>query len=232
MTKTISPVLIVGMHRSGTSCLAGCLEEAGLFLGDVNTSARFNEKGNRENFSAMEIHDAVLADAGAAWDSPPASPASWSNTSQEKLASVIGSYPVDKIWGLKDPRLLFVMDGWRKLASPRLVGTFRHPGEVAESLQRRAKSWNQPMGDARAHDLWMRYNQRLLEERAETAFPIVRYPDRDYIRKVQGICDDLGLNPPQTFSFFDDDLRHHESPATEIPTALRETWNELNDVAI
>jgi len=29
------PILILGMHRSGTSCLAGCLEEAGLYLGDV-----------------------------------------------------------------------------------------------------------------------------------------------------------------------------------------------------
>jgi len=43
------PILILGMHRSGTSCLAGCLEEAGLYLGDVNLKAGFNKKGNREN---------------------------------------------------------------------------------------------------------------------------------------------------------------------------------------
>ena len=28
-------VFVLGMHRSGTSCLAGCLEHCGLHLGDV-----------------------------------------------------------------------------------------------------------------------------------------------------------------------------------------------------
>ena len=43
------PIVILGMHRSGTSCLAGCLEELGLHLGTVITSAPHNKKGNREN---------------------------------------------------------------------------------------------------------------------------------------------------------------------------------------
>ena len=33
------PVAVIGMHRSGTSCLAGCLEDLGLNLGDVITEA-------------------------------------------------------------------------------------------------------------------------------------------------------------------------------------------------
>lgn len=44
-----STVLILGMHRSGTSCLAGSLQEAGLYLGEVNTAAPHNAKGNRES---------------------------------------------------------------------------------------------------------------------------------------------------------------------------------------
>ena len=30
-------VCILGMHRSGTSCLTGSLQQAGLFLGDCHT---------------------------------------------------------------------------------------------------------------------------------------------------------------------------------------------------
>jgi len=39
-TSSSQAVLILGMHRSGTSCLAGSLQEAGLYLGEVNTAAR------------------------------------------------------------------------------------------------------------------------------------------------------------------------------------------------
>ncbi|GAB4540989.1 MAG: hypothetical protein Tsb0010_18670 [Parvularculaceae bacterium] len=220
------------MHRSGTSCLAGCLEEAGLYLGDVNTKAQFNAKGNRENFAAMAVHDDVLASADGQWDNPPELQPRWDETAIRKLESVIASYPIDKIWGLKDPRLLFVMDGWRKLTDPKLVGTFRHPAEVAKSLLRRAESWNRPMDEAHAFDLWARYNRRMLEERARTAFPIIRYPDRDYISKVTGICKNFGLAPPPTFTFFDSELRHYDAVSAEVPGELREIWAELNDVAI
>jgi len=45
------PMLILGMHRSGTSCLAGCLQAAGLISGEVNIQAMYNAKGNRENLA-------------------------------------------------------------------------------------------------------------------------------------------------------------------------------------
>ena len=43
-------VCVLGMHRSGTSCLAGSLEQQGLFLGETNTRGPFNLRGNRESF--------------------------------------------------------------------------------------------------------------------------------------------------------------------------------------
>ena len=44
-------VIVLGMHRSGTSLLTGSLEAAGLHLGEVNNAARYNPKGNKENES-------------------------------------------------------------------------------------------------------------------------------------------------------------------------------------
>ncbi|WP_173204579.1 hypothetical protein [Sphingopyxis sp. BSNA05] len=37
-------VLILGMHRSGTSCLAGALERCGLHLGDVRRTGTHNKR--------------------------------------------------------------------------------------------------------------------------------------------------------------------------------------------
>ena len=62
---------VLGMHRSGTSWLAGSLEERGLALGEVNESAKYNAKGNRENSELQSLHAAVLRDSGGTWRDIP-----------------------------------------------------------------------------------------------------------------------------------------------------------------
>ena len=62
--KKSSPIAILGMHRSGTSCLAGSLQEAGIYLGDVVTSAAHNQKGNRENVHSMMMCWAIVVGRG------------------------------------------------------------------------------------------------------------------------------------------------------------------------
>ena len=65
------PVAVLGMHRSGTSSLAGSLEEAGLHLGEVVTRADHNQKGNRESLAMRDLNDRLLEHNGGAWDRPP-----------------------------------------------------------------------------------------------------------------------------------------------------------------
>ena len=40
-------ICVVGMHRSGTSCLTGIMQRMGIELGEVFTENEFNKKGNR-----------------------------------------------------------------------------------------------------------------------------------------------------------------------------------------
>ncbi len=66
-------ITILGMHRSGTSALAGSLQAAGLELGDVRTEGEtFNQKGNREPSELIALHEDVLITNGGAWHLPPA----------------------------------------------------------------------------------------------------------------------------------------------------------------
>ena len=53
-------VAVLGMHRSGTSALAGSLEQHGLFLGRVSTSNPHNPKGNRESAEVRRLNEDVL----------------------------------------------------------------------------------------------------------------------------------------------------------------------------
>ena len=61
-------ICILGMHRSGTSCLTGSLQEAGVDLGDCHSWNPHNRKGNRENQEIVDLNDAVLHLNDAAWD--------------------------------------------------------------------------------------------------------------------------------------------------------------------
>lgn len=224
------PVLILGMHRSGTSCLAGCLEEAGLWLGNVNHEARFNRKGNKENRAIMDLHDRVLAQAGHAWDNPPGSPLIWPGELLSDLAALLADYPQDRSWGVKDPRTVLLMDGWCRLVEPALVGTFRHPLETVASLQRRALAWGQPMTHEQALMLWRIYNEHMLAVWRQNPFPVVQYFSQDYSQLIGRLCYIRGLEVPDRFSFLEAGLRHEQAEAP-VPERVRDTWQSLLDLA-
>ncbi|ASM75916.1 hypothetical protein VITFI_CDS0137 [Vitreoscilla filiformis] len=63
------------MHRSGTSCLTGLLEDIGFSAGKVDRWDPFNHKGNREDERVNRLNNALLQTANFAWNAPP--PLTW-----------------------------------------------------------------------------------------------------------------------------------------------------------
>nr|GGI01749.1 hypothetical protein GCM10011355_33120 [Aquisalinus luteolus] len=218
------------MHRSGTSCLAGSLEQAGLFLGEVNTAAPFNRKGNRENLSLMKLHDRVLADNDAAWDNPPEGEITWTSGQLDDLRTAIEPYEDKPVWGAKDPRALFLLDGWLAETAPRFVGTFRHPAAVVASLCHRAKKWKKEMSSDHALSLWQAYNERLIARHDASPFPILRYGTPDYADRLAGIIETLGLDTSARIDFFEDGLMTHQAE-DDVPASARPLWDRLCDAA-
>src|SRR3954451_9257859 len=131
-------VAVVGMHRSGTSWLAGELQTRGLELGEVSERNPHNRKGNRENRTIGSIHERVLRDSGGSWSKPPRS-VTWTASARSELQSHVASMSRRyERWGFKDPRTLLVLDEWRQLVGGlQLVGIARHPLAVAQSLSAR-----------------------------------------------------------------------------------------------
>ena len=64
-------VAVLGMHRSGTSAIAGMLADHGVELGPVSQQNRFNPRGNREIRELNRLHDRILERSGGAWWDPP-----------------------------------------------------------------------------------------------------------------------------------------------------------------
>lgn len=206
-----SPVAVLGMHRSGTSSLAGSLEEAGLHLGEVVTEAPHNRKGNRESLAVRDLNDRLLEHNGGAWDRPPSS-LTWDGDFRTQRTAVIAAHAASWRWGFKDPRTLLTLPFWEEgIPDLALVGTFRHPLAVAASLARR---------DGLAVDaglaLWADYNERLLAAHDRAAFPLISFDlaGAAYTAGVAAIAAHLDL--PGRPTFFSDDLRHHD-PDLDAP---------------
>lgn len=223
------PVLILGMHRSGTSCLAGCLEAAGLYLGTVNTAAPFNKKGNREPEHIRDLHDALLQQNGASWNAPPAGPLDWTKDLLEALKHRTADLATEPQWGVKDPRSAFCLKGWQSLYEPRYVVSYRHPSAVVSSLVRRSISWKRPMDRADAYALWAAYNKRILDEVRGADTPFIRFgvERADYAEQLKRICEYLGLNFETAMTFYDGDLDTNSTDTSDMPEACVAIWELL-----
>lgn len=221
------------MHRSGTSSLAGSLEEAGLFLGQVGAGGRWNRKGNRESKVLMQLHEDVLKANGGAWHRPPQHVV-WSDDHRRRRDRFIAKRSGRPVWGFKDPRTILVIDGWLEaIPALEMVGTFRHPAVVARSLQRRHGSDSPDMW----LELWLAYNAVLLELVETHRFPIIDFdlPGEQYQLRLRDIAAELGLRTPKGDSeFFDASLRTSQQARPDdvtLPATVAQAHQRLIAIA-
>lgn len=217
---------VLGMHRSGTSCLTGTLKSAGMVLGDVSVVNPFNAKGDCEDTRIVRLHKDLLHANGGSWYAPPRS-VRWSHSFRSQRDSIIRSYDGIRCWGFKDPRTLFTLDGWFE-AVPDLqpVGIYRHPLAVARSLERR-----NGMSIEQGLQLWAEYNRRLLAFSDRLPFPILCFDldACDFEQQLRDAVSGLGLEAEgNEFGFFDPALRHeNEEQDQPLPANVAKLYAAL-----
>lgn len=220
-------LFVLGMHRSGTSCLAGCLERSGLFLGDVSRSNQHNLKGNYELLHVTRLHDEILKANGGSWFQPPET-VKVSDEHLHSMSNTVTQLKRRAPCGLKDPRALLMMNTWMHVGgSTSMVGTFRHPRAVAQSLAAR----NQ-MPEEQAYGLWAKYNRELVELHKKHQFPLIEFDLSDvqaYCDTVSALAIALGLDPnlESIGEFVTSKLDHSTIGESSIPPLCEETYAYL-----
>lgn len=224
-------VIILGMHRSGTSCLTGSLQQAGLALGEFSEWNPHNLKGNRENTEIMALNEAVLKANGGAWDLPPRH-IEWPPVFREQARQILTKYASTPVWGFKDPRTLFTLNGWLDLGiTPYYIGIFRHPLSVAASLMRRNSD---TFDQRRALRLWYEYNRKLLQIYEKSAFSLLCFDWQEDIFHAaldRALCK-IDLTPPtNTERFYSRELVHQVSETAFLPWKINRLYRKLRKIS-
>lgn len=141
-------VLVLGMHRSGTSALTRCLNLLGVDLGShLLSPEKANAKGFWEHADAVRINDDLLQSFGMYWHSLDPLPANWLESegaarAREEICSLIRrDFEGVPLWGLKDPRMCRLAPLWIQVLRDMNIDVaaifvVRSPLEVAASLER------------------------------------------------------------------------------------------------
>ena len=225
-------VLILGMHRSGTSFLTKSLHEAGCYLGTdlLADTMRDNLEGHWESREAMLINEHLLQRAGGTWNSIPHRLQSDPET-DERMAAFVRSLQTHAVAGWKDPRTTVTFPLWKPhLQNYRIVAALRHPMSVARSLHVRN---GMPIEDGLR--LWTVYNERLLSHisgEKDVLWFDFDAPPEQVAASVRRICAALGLQcDEQVGTRFNPYLRHHARTEAITDPAAAELYERLRRMA-
>ena len=227
-------IIILGMHRSGTSCLTGSLQQGGLELGEHSTWNLHNTKGNRENNYIMQLHEDILASNNCSWHYPKKKIA-WLPEQLEQASSILKANAQQATWGFKDPRTLFTLNGWLSLGiNAQYVGVFRDPTAVAASLLKRGSGTGAIQEMSHALELWYQYNSQMLTAYKKQAFPILSFDwDEDtFHQALKKLHDHLQLKPlADDERFYEQTLVHNQSEAQRLPWKVRRLYKKLKSIS-
>jgi hypothetical protein len=229
-------ILVLGMHRSGTSALTRLLGLLGAALPATLVAAdENNETGYWESLPINQALERLLREAGSAWqDWRPfdpgwhRTPAAAANVAELKQV-ILSEFGQEPLFVLKDPRICRLIPLFSDVLhelniDPSAVIIVRHPTEVVESLRKR----NQ-LSPQHARLLWLRHV--LDAERNTRSWPraFVTYAQllEDWSAVASATAQRLGLEwrdkmellRPQIDAMLSKRYRHHFADAVDLDTS-------------
>ena len=178
-----SPIIVLGMHRSGTSLLIDALTSIGLFAGDITGP------DTSESLFFQYMNDAALSSSQAHWSNPENLAFALNNKTYTSALLNLYQRTIDSHWkhlyklsapqknlngdagpfGWKDPRNCLTIPLWTKLyPNARYIFIHRHGLDVAQSHVNREHKINNSIYVTRCLDLgrsfslWEEYNRQAM----------------------------------------------------------------------
>lgn len=226
-------ILILGMHRSGTSALAQIMHALGADIpSNLMPADQHNHNGYYESLSIYKLNDDMLKSAGSAWNDWQQIDSGWLQTPVAQRFKIRAINILHQEFGnstlfvLKDPRICRLLPIWLDIleafgATPLPVIITRNPLEVAASLYQRDHISLQ-----NASLIWLRHVLELECHTRNLSRTFCTYSQvlEDVNATVMRISNQLPVTWPQAIELAQPDfkayikktLRHHAFSQTEL----------------
>ena len=177
-------VVVLGMHRAGTSLVTRGIKSLGIYMGDDFVDPQFdNPRGYWEDRNVVDLNKRVLSVFGLKWESPDLlTGAQWQEPELEAMRleaieHVRANFSSHPLWGFKDPRTIRLLPFWWPVlesvgVQDSYVVVIRNPLSVAESLIVRQPDVFDP---ALAHALWLAHMVPYLSMIEKKPFVVTDY---------------------------------------------------------
>lgn len=243
-------LIVLGMHRSGTSAMAGLLGEMGCDLPkDLMAPSEMNAKGFFESNKITSLNEDILASAGMTWFDLNRFPETWYASpkapefQKRSRAVLLDEFGESGLFVMKDPRNCRLMPFWEDILAeqgvqPLYVCIHRNPVEVAASLQQWA-GYEPLYGQI----LWLRHilDAEIATRGKKRVFVSYDQILSDWREVVSRVSSNLDLVFPRSVGiaakgvrrFLSADLKHLSSENVTIPKLeeasdwLAATWEVL-----
>jgi len=233
-------VIVLGMHRSGTSATSRVLNRMGSWLGSESSVTR-----RFEHAAIQDTNEEILRAFGGRWHTPPELDEGWTTDSRLRdldapARAALADLEGHPVFSWKHPRTCFTLPWWeRHLRTPPVViYVYRHPAEVAASLATRNE-----FGPAHALLMWETYNVAAL--RAAAGHRVITMPYSHLVddpAATAAVLHDaltawglpLTADPASAVEEVSSDRRHHHAPpeldpAVATPSQVR-LWSRVQDL--
>ncbi len=235
-------LLVMGMHRSGTSALTRLLNMLGAYVasdGATTGASTENPKGFWERRDVRAANDLLINSAGSTWDdirdfTPDGISDEVKRAFEKQARNIVLDLDGHRPWVMKEPRLCETLPAWIPfLEVPIAIFVYRHPVEVALSLKKR-----NGLSMAVAIALWEKYNLDALAATAAMPRLLVSHNEiisspMEVTRRLLSQLEALGvrrLSMPterEVSAFIAPELRHHASNSDALLDHLNGSQQRL-----
>lgn len=225
-------VIVLGMHRSGTSALTRVLSLLGCDLPKTLLGThKSNVTGHWESKVICRLNERILGSAGSSWSDWVEFDPGWHQSpkadqfQKEARVALETEFGTSRLFVLKDPRLCRTTRFWIDILSeasiqPLVFFIVRNPLEVANSLQQR-NGFDPSLG----HLLWLRnvLDAEFASRGATRFFASYDQLIKNWARLAEHAQSALGIIWPrlpaasgEIESFLSDRYRHHKEPSERV----------------
>ena len=238
-------LIIVGMHRSGTTLTARSLQDCGLYIGEQLLKSKYDHANpgglHYEDLDFLRVHKSILTSSRLDSDG---------FITDEKIillpahvqsaVQILAARSHLMQWGWKEPRTCLFLDFWlEQLPSAKLLIVYRHYEQVADSLLRRKLDHEKllrrmfyrlrfrPVHQFAKHyiKVWSRYNRDILATAQQRPDAVLVLRTRDIVDHSAAIVAylnqvwDFALKPVDTSTIFEQKRLQKEASYVDMHDA-------------